>query len=127
MAKKSDRKPTVESPIQSRQQQLAIQEAKLKAQLSKTKEFLEKAPVLKDKAQKKQQQELLNRFTGRTPVEGPMAMNFRLEFVRGQTPLSSIKPKKLRKERSKAPLITFVLLMTFVVVAYLAWKSLWQG
>ncbi len=124
MAKKSDRKLTVESPIQSRQQQLAVQEAKLKAQLNKTEEFLKKAPILKDKAQKKQQRELVDRFSGRTPVEGPVAMNFRLEFVRGQTPA---KPKKLRKERSKAPLFTFVLLVTFVVVAYLAWKSLWQG
>ena len=124
MAKKSDRKPTVESPIQSRQQQLAIQEAKLKAQLNKTEEFLKKVPVLKDKAQKKQQQELLTRFSGRNPVEGPVAINFRLQNV--GTKLSS-PPKKLRKERSKAPLVTFVLLVTFVVVAYFAWKSLWQG
>ena len=122
MAKKSDHKPTVESPILQKQQQLSKREAELKAQLGKTEEFLKKAPVLKDKAQKKQQQELLTRFTRRNPVEGPIGFQF--DFVRAKqfTPT-----KKLRKERSKAPLITFVLLAIFVVVAYFAWKSLAQG
>lgn len=122
MAKKSDRKPTVESPIQSRQQQLALQEAKLKAQLNKTMQFLEKAPALKDEAQKKQQRELVERFNRPARIEGPVG--FQLDFVRGK---QSATPKKLRKERSKAPIFTFVLLATFVVVAYFTWKSLAQG
>ena len=124
MAKKSDRKSTVESPIQSRQQQLAIQEAKLKAQLNKTKEFLDKVPALKDEVQKKQQREIVDRFNRPARLEGPVAPNFRLDFVATK---KSSPPKKLRKERSKAPLVTLVLLVTFVVVAYLAWKSLWKG
>ena len=122
MAKKSDHKPTVESPIQSRQQQLALQEARLKAQLNKTMAFLEKAPALKDEAQKKQQRELVERFNRPARIEGPVG--FQLDFVRGK---QSAPPKKLRKERSKAPIFTFVLLVTFIVVAYYAWKSLAQG
>ena len=123
MAKKSDLKPTVESPIQSRQQQLALQEAKLKAQLNMTKAFLEKAPALKDEAQKKQQRELVERFNSPARIEGPV--DFRLEFVNGKK--SAAPPKRLRKERSTAPLFTFLLLVTFIVVAYFAWKSLAQG
>lgn len=122
MAKKSDRKPTAESPIQSRQQQLALQEAKLKAQLNRTEEFLKKVPALKDEVQKKQQRALVDRFNRPARLEGPV--DFRLDFVAAK---KSSPPKKLRKERSKAPLLTFVLLVAFVVVAYFAWKSLWQG
>ena len=62
MPRKSDRKPEVESPIRSRQHQLAQMEAQVKAKLSKTKEFLEKAPALKDEAQKKQQRAIVDRF-----------------------------------------------------------------
>ncbi len=122
MPRKSDRKATVESPILSKQQQLAQQEAQLKAQLDETRSFLKKAPVLKDEAQKKQQQEILDRFNRPTQIEGPA--NFRLNFDSGKpTP----PPRKLRKERSKAPLVTLALLVTFVVVLYFAWKSIWQG
>ena len=122
MAKKSDRKSTVESPIQSRQQQLELQAEKLKAEINKRQEFLKKVPALKDEAQKKQQRELVDRFNRPARIEGPV--DFRLDFVAAK---KSAPPKKLRKERSKAPLFTFLLLVTFVVVAYFAWKSLWQG
>ncbi|MEO6741946.1 MAG: hypothetical protein ABIP20_17010 [Chthoniobacteraceae bacterium] len=122
MAKKSDRKPTVESPIQSKQQKLELLAEKLKAEINKRQEFLKKAPALKDEAQKKQQRELVERFNRPARIEGPV--DFRLDFVREK---KSAPPKKLRKERSKAPLVTFVLFVTFVVVAYFAWKSLWQG
>ena len=122
MAKKSDRKPTVASPIQSKQHQLELQSEKLKAQLNRTMAFLEKAPALKDEAQKKQQRELVERFNRPARIEGPV--DFRLDFVRGK---KFAPPKKLRKERSKAPLFTLALLITFVVVAYYAWKSLAQG
>ena len=122
MPRKSDRKPTVESPIQSRQQKLALQEAQLKAQLNKTQKFLEKVPALKDEVQKKQQREIVDRFNRPARLEGPV--DFRLDFVAAK---NAKPPKKLRKERSKAPLVTLALLVTFVVVAYFAWKSLWQG
>ena len=122
MARKSDRKPTVASPIHSKQQQLAQQEEKLKAQLNKTQKFLEKVPALKDEVQKKQQREIFDRFNRPARLEGPV--DFRLDFVSAK---KSAPPRKLRKERSKAPLVTLALLVTFVVVAYFAWKSLMQG
>ena len=123
MPRKSDRNPDGESPIRSRQQHLAQLEAQVKAQLNKTKQFLEKAPALKDEAQKKQQRELVERFNSPARIEGPV--DFRLEFVNGKK--NAAPPKRLRKERSKAPLFTFLLLVTFIVVAYFAWKSLAQG
>ena len=122
MARKSDRKPTGDSPIQSKQQQLAQMETQLKAKLSKTQEFLEKVPALKNEVQKKQQREIYDRFNRPARLEGPA--DFRLNFVAEK---KTARPRKLRKERSKAPLITLILLVTFIIVAYFAWKSLWQG
>ncbi len=119
MPRKSDRKATVESPILSKQQQLAQQEAQLKARLDETRDFLKKAPVLKDEAQKKQQLEILDRFSRPAQIEGPS--NFRLNYDAGK-PVPP--PRKLRKERSKTPLITLALLLTFAVVLYFAWKSM---
>ena len=121
MPRKSDRKPTVESPIHSKQQQLAQMEEQIKARLNKAKAFLEKVPALKEEAQKKQQRELVDRFNRPARLEGPV--DFRLHYDSGKP---FVAPKKLRKERSKAPLLTLALLATFIVVAYFAWKSLWQ-
>lgn len=122
MSRKSDRKPNVESPIQSKQQQLAQMEEQVKARLSKTQNFLGKVPALKEEVQKKQQREIVDRFNRPARIEGPV--DFRLDFVAAK----NVGPaKKLRKERSKTPLVTLVLLVAFVVVAYFAWKSLTQG
>jgi hypothetical protein len=122
MSRKTDRKSTSESPIQSRQQQLAQQEQQVKVRLNQTREFLQQVPALKDEVKKKQQRELIDRFNHPARLEGPT--DFRLNFDRGRT---SAPPRKLRKERSKAPLVTLLLLVTFVIVAYYAWKALWQG
>lgn len=122
MSRKSDRKPEVESPIRSKQQHLAQLEAQVKAKLNKTKAFLEKAPALKDEAQKKQQREIVDRFSRPARIEGPV--DFRLDFVAAK---NSGPAKKLRKERSGIPIITIVLLVAFLCVAYFAWKSLWVG
>ena len=122
MPRKPDRKSTGETPIQSKQHKLAQEEAQLKAQLDRTQQFLEKVPALKDEVQKKQQREIFDRFNRPARLEGPV--DFRLDFVAAK---KSAPPKRLRKERSKAPLITLALLVTFVIVAYFAWKSLWQG
>ncbi len=124
MAKKSDRKSTLESPIQSKQQQLELQAEKLRAEINKRQEFLKKAPVLKEAVQKKQQREIVDRFNRPARIEGPVAPNFRLDAMTATAPSTR---KKLRKERNNAPLVTLVLLVTFVVVAYFAWKSLWQS
>ncbi len=122
MPRKSDRKPTVESPIQSKQQQLAQMEEQVKARLSKTRTFLGKVPALKEEVQKKQQREIVDRFNRPARIEGPV--DFRLDFVAAK---GAAPAKKLRKERSGIPFITIVLLVAFVVVAYFAWKSLWVG
>ena len=122
MPRKSDRKSEVESPIKSKQQQLAQMEAQVKARLNKTQEFLEKVPALKNEAQKKQQRAIIERFNRPALIEGPV--DFRLEYVAAK---NTAPAKKLRKERTKAPIFTFVLLLMFVVVAYFAWKTLWQG
>ena len=122
MPRKSDRKPTVESPLHSKQQQLAQMEEQVKARLSRTQTFLGKVPALKEEAQKKQQREIVDRFNRPARIEGPV--DFRLDFVAAK---NATRPRKLRKERTKAPLFTLALLVTFVVVAYYAWKALWQG
>jgi hypothetical protein len=121
MPRKPDRKST-ESPIRSKQEQLAQLEENVKAKLSKTRQFLDKVPALKDEAEKKQQRELIDRFNHPARLEGPT--DFRLNFDRGRSPKP---PPKLRKERSMVPLFTLILFVTFVVVAYYAWKALWQG
>ena len=122
MSRKTERKSTGASPIQTRQQELDARAEQVKAKLSRTREFLEKVPVLKQEAQKKQQREIFDRFNRPARLEGPA--DFRLDFVRGK---KSPPPRKLRKERSYAPLLTLLLLVTFIVVAYYAWKALWQG
>lgn len=122
MARKPERQPNGDSPIKSKQQQLTQMEAQVKAKLSKTQAFLEKVPALKTEVQKKQQREIYDRFNRPASIEGPA--DFRLNFVAEK---KRVKPRKLRKERSKAPLVTLILLVTFIVVAYFAWKSLWQG
>ncbi len=52
------------------------------------------------------------------------AQGIEFDFVNGKKPPV---PRKLRKERSMAPLFTLALLVTFIVVAYFAWKALYQG
>lgn len=121
MPRKTDRKPTVDSPIRSKQEQLAAMEAQVKAKLDKTKAFLDKVPALKDEVQKKQQREIVDRFNRPVRIDGPA--DYRLNFDRHRT---FGKPAKLRKDRSLAPLLTVVLLVAFCVVAYFAWTSLAQ-
>jgi hypothetical protein len=123
MPRKSDRKPIGSTPLLTKkQQQLDQQAAQLKARLSEARQFLEKAPDLKKAAQLKQQREIFDRFNRPARLEGPV--DFRLDYVAAKGARS---PRKLRKERSKAPLVTLALLVTFVIVAYFAWKSIWRG
>ena len=122
MSRKTHRKSTGASPIQARQQELHAKAEAVKAKLSQTRQFLEKVPALKDEVQKKQQRDIFDRFNRPARLEGPA--DFRLDFVREK---KITRPPKLRKERSKTPLITLVLLITFIVVAYYAWKAMWQG
>jgi hypothetical protein len=119
MPRKPERKSQEAPAIRSKKQELEAREAAIKARLSQTKEFLEKAPTLKAEAQRKQQQEVLNRFNRPVRIEGPV--DFQLEFVssKGKRP-----PRKLRRERTRTPWVTMVLLVVFAVVIYFSWRAM---
>jgi hypothetical protein len=122
MPRKTDRKSEGVPAIQTRKQELEAREAQLKAKLNQTREFLEKAPALKDEVQRKQQRALFDRFNRPARLEGPV--DFQLDYVASR----NVKPpKRLRRERSRIPWVTLLLTVVFAVVAYFAWKALWQG
>jgi hypothetical protein len=109
-------------PIKNRRKVLDDQAAKLKAKLNQAQNFLEKAPALKAEAQKREQQEILSTYRRPVRVEGPS--DFRYELAGNK---ARARPPRLRKERSKQPLLTLVLLVAFVFVAIYAVRTLWQG
>ena len=121
MPRKSNRQPGSQSPLSSKQQELEQQSVQLKAKLNQTREFLSKAPDLKAEAQRRRQRAAFDRHNRPSRIEGPP--DYRLEFV-STKPFSP--PRRLRKDRSKAPLVTFILLMAFAGVVYYAWGVLWQ-
>src|SRR5688500_5125365 len=110
------------NPINRRQQALDEQTAQLRAQLEKVRRFQEQAPELKAETRKREQQEILSTYRRPVRVEGPA--DFRYDVVPSK---SRKKPRTLRKERSKAPLLTMVLLVTFGCVVAYAVRTLWQG
>lgn len=110
------------SPINRRQQALDEQSAKLKAELEKLQRFQQKAPELKAEARKREQQEILSTYRRPVRVEGPA--DHRYDAV-GSRP--SAKPRKMRKERSGAPVLTVVLFVTFCCVVAYAVRTLWHG
>lgn len=122
MPKKPARQQRNESPIVSKQQELIRREEEIRAKLNKAQTFLQKAPDLKAEARRKEQRTLIERFEGPSRIDGPV--DFRIAFVK---PKSSAPPPRLRKERSKAPLVTFLLMIAFVIVIYYAFRVMWQG
>jgi len=108
--------------IQKQQQELDAKAAQIRAELSQTKQFLSKAPELKEQVQRKQQQAILARFNRPARLEGPA--DFQLEYVASRT---SAPPRKLRRERIRIPWFTLLLLAGFAVAAYCAWTALWKG
>jgi hypothetical protein len=122
MPRKSDRQQGPPSPLLSKQRELEREAAQIKARLNETREFLDKAPDLKAEAQRRRQQEAFERYNRPSRIEGPL--DYRLEFVPNKT---HSQPRPLRKDRSKAPLITFLLLVAFGVVVYYAWRVLCQN
>src|SRR3954463_7605031 len=110
----SRRRPDQPNPINRRQKALDEQTANLKAELEKLRRFQQKAPELKAEARKREQQEILSTYRRPVRVEGPS--DFRYDLVKSKP---NARPRKLRKERSKAPVLTVVLFVTFCcVVAY---------
>jgi hypothetical protein len=122
MPRKTDRQAEKQSPILAKKLELERKAAQLSAELNQTRDFLKKVPDLKAAAQQRRQKETLDRHTRPTRIEGPA--DFRLEFTPGK-PLKP--PRRLRKDRSKAPLITFLLLVAFGIVVYYAWCVLLQN
>ena len=110
------------SPIQSKKQELERHADQLRAQLSQTRDFLDKAPAMIAEVQRKQQRAIIERYHRPSPIEGPA--DFRLEFVRNR---NTKPPKRLRRERSKAPFVTLLLLVGFCIVVYYGWHVLWQS
>jgi hypothetical protein len=109
------------NPINRRQKALAEQTANLKAELEKLQKFQQKAPELKAEARKREQQEILSTYRRPVRLEGPS--DFRYEVTGGKKP----RPRKLRKERSHAPVLTLVLFVTFCCVVAYAVRTLWHG
>src|SRR5687768_4689140 len=118
----SRRRTEQPNPINRRQKALDEQSANLKAELEKLQRFQQKAPELKAEAQKREQQEILSTYRRPVRLEGPT--DFRYELVG-----SKAKPKqrKLRKERSRAPVLTVILFVTFCCVVAYAVRTLWHG
>lgn len=122
MPRKSDRKRETRSPIHDRQRELDLHARQIKEKLDATRAFLKKAPEIKAEVTRKQQRAIFERFGGPARVAGPP--DIRLELVQSKT---AKPPRSLRKDRSKAPLVTVLLLGIFIAVVYYAWRALSQG
>jgi hypothetical protein len=120
MSRKTEPKSKGLSSIQKKLQELEATAAQTKAKLNQARQFLDKAPELKEKAKIKQQRAIFDRFNRPVRVEGPA--DFQLEYVGSRQPA---RPKRLRHER-RIPWFTLVLLAVFALVAYYAWADMWK-
>ena len=111
-----------QTAIEAKKRELEHQTEKLRAKLSETKDFLDKAPALQAEVQRKQQRAIIERYQRPARIEGPADFRAELVGTRRYKP-----PKRLRKERSIAPFVTLLLLIGFCAVMYYAWRVLWQG
>ncbi len=110
-AKTKDPTPTA---LDKKQVALRAEAERLQKQLQDTRHFLKEAPGMKAEAQRKEQQEILNRFRRPARIEGPA--DFRLELVNAKP---SGKPRTLRHERNLGPMfLSFVLIIACVVTFY---------
>ncbi len=119
MSRRPNTQPT---PLANKQRELEAKAAKLQADLQNTRQFLNKAPEMKAQVQKREQQELVTRYQRPQRVEGPADIRF--DFRKGSTPSRRVT---LRKERSKAPILTFVLMLTFSAVVIYACRVFLNG
>jgi hypothetical protein len=125
MPRRSEPKNTTakDTPLDKKKSALSAEAEQLKAKLQQARRFLQEAPTIKAEAQRKEQQELLNRYRRPTRVEGPS--DFRLELVNSRP---AGRPRTLRRERSLAPMLTTVfLLVACAVVLYYAVRVLQHG
>ncbi len=117
--KSKEKDPT---PLDQKTIALKAEAEQLKAKLQQARRFLQEAPGMKAEAQRKEQQELLNKYRKVARIEGPA--DFRLELVNGR---AATKPRRLRHERTGAPVVTVLLLIACCVVFYYAMHVLRQG
>ena len=122
MSRRPTTQPKSPSPLDKKQRELELKAAKLKADLQNTQQFLSKAPEMKAEVQKRQQEELVTRYQRPQRVEGPA--DIRYDFRKGSAPSRRVT---LRKERSKAPILTFLLMVTFSAVVIYACRVLLHG
>ena len=122
MSRRPTTQPKAPTPLDKKQRELEAKADKLKADLQNTRQFLDKAPVMKAEVQKRQQEELVTRYQRPQRVEGPADIRF--DFRKGSTASRRVT---LRKERSKAPLLTFFLMLAFSAVVIYACRVLLHG
>ena len=122
MPRKPARKSPDQTPIEAKQRELELLEDAIKQKLALTEDFLKKAPEVKNEAARRQQRAIFERFSRPPQIEGPG--DYRIDFVPGGKPKP---PRRLRKERTKAPLVTLLLLIAFGIVVYYAWHVFKQS
>jgi hypothetical protein len=115
------RRTETPNPINRRQRALDEQTENLKAELEKLQKFQQKAPELKAEARRREQQEILSTYRRPVRLEGPADFRYEVSGTK------KAKPRKLRKERSSAPVLTLVLFVTFCCVVAYAVRTLWHG
>src|SRR5262245_57830963 len=112
-----------ETPLHKKQNALKAEADQIKAKIQQARQFLQQAPGMKAEAQRKEQQEILNKFRRPARIEGPS--DFRLELVGSK---AQAKPRTLRHERNWGPMVlSVVLLVGCVVVFYYVLRMLQNG
>ncbi len=122
MSRRPTTPPKAATPLDAKQRELQAKADKLRADLQSTRQFLDRAPEMKAEVQKRQQHELVQRYQRPQRVEGPADVRFDLR--KGSTPSRRVT---LRKERSKAPILTFFLMLAFSAAVIYACRVLLQG
>ena len=116
------RRTDTHNPINRRQQALEEQAARMKAELAALQTFRQRVPELKEEARKREQQEILHTYRRPVRIEGPSDHRFDANAAK-----PGVKPRTMRKERTRAPILTLVLFVTFCCVMAYAVRTLWHG
>lgn len=111
-----------ETPLDRQRKALEAHEHSLRTELAKNQQIQQKLPDLRQQALEREQREIISRFSRPVSIEGPA--DYRYDLCPDQ---KVKKVRKLRAERSVAPLLTIVLVVTLVCVAYYAVRTMWNG
>lgn len=113
----------LETPFESRRRALAQEEAALKAQAERHRQFIEDAPRLAEEKQKRQR-EMFLRNASRTDGLGPGGTVKLPDSRFLQAEMAAGSNRTRRKDRQKGKWMFFLLLTALFVVAYWAWMNL---